>query len=725
MLRDLEIIITAHAEGALMHSTLMSVFRSMEVAAQTGIKCGVTVVKDRPSTSTNDYLKRYDTERLRQLEADFGDPGLARNLGVQVAESRFVSFLDADDLISAQWLSQAFEFLAEAEGHPFVAVPRQTLIFERESRLLTHPSSDSPELVPEEFVNSNYWCSVISVLNREMANEVPFSAVPRNSGLGYEDWHWFSELIAAGATIKAIPETISFYRRKGSSSRFAIHEKDDSLLPPSSLFAPRNFVKFVETDAAAKISGEVGMATGSVKSVAKDLRTRAQKHLRTKPKVRSLYLAVKDFGDQLNFNDNHATLPDWAVSACDEINSIEPAIAPTAPYLAQVLDRKIELSFYATAYLELCRLSDCGFTHVMMVPWMKKGGADLESLNYAKLIVEHCEGSRLLILATESSESSWKSRVPQPAIFYEFGSRCFALRDEEQERLLGTFLTQLKPSVIHVLNSRLGYRVFERYGRQLRRSSSLFASVFCEDYSTDGHLTGYPVVQLPRVSPYLDGVFADNARILKLVKDDFACSANQYLHYQPTEIVERCGESRRSDGLKLLNVLWAGRLDRQKRPDLLIEIAQKCRNLPVTFHVYGETLLEKVKVLSEIKSLENIEYKGKFDGAVNLPFEEFDLFLCSSQWEGLPNLMVDMCAAGIAVISSNAGGIGELVVTGETGILVEPFDNIDAYVKAINWFIDNPESLESMGLRAAQLVKNRHSWQAFVDSVNSVSGYLH
>ena len=52
------------------------------------------------------------------------------------------------------------------------------------------------------------------------------------------------------------------------------------------------------------------MLTVIVKFAAKDLRTRAQKHLRTKPKVRSLYLAVKEFKDQLN--DIEVTAPNIA-----------------------------------------------------------------------------------------------------------------------------------------------------------------------------------------------------------------------------------------------------------------------------------------------------------------------------------------------------------------------------------------------------------------------------
>ena len=60
----------------------------------------------------------------------------------------------------------------------------------------------------------------------------------------------------------------------------------------------------------------------------------------------------------------------------------------------------------------------------------------------------------------------------------------------------------------------------------------------------------------------------------------------------------------------------------------------------------------------------------------------FDIFVMSSVAEGLGTSLIDAMAAGKPVVATTAGGIPEVVVDGETGILVPPRDH-DAMAAAI------------------------------------------
>jgi glycosyltransferase involved in cell wall biosynthesis len=60
-----------------------------------------------------------------------------------------------------------------------------------------------------------------------------------------------------------------------------------------------------------------------------------------------------------------------------------------------------------------------------------------------------------------------------------------------------------------------------------------------------------------------------------------------------------------------LEILWASRLDIQKRPDILIKVAEKCKTMPYTFHVYGSPVYgtserEVKNFIGSLKALPNV-----------------------------------------------------------------------------------------------------------------------
>jgi len=94
----------------------------------------------------------------------------------------------------------------------------------------------------------------------------------------------------------------------------------------------------------------------------------------------------------------------------------------------------------------------------------------------------------------------------------------------------------------------------------------------------------------------------------------------------------------------------------------------------------------------------------------------FDVFVQSSASEGLPNVVLEAAAAGIPVVATDAGGTGEVLADGESGLLV-PIGNREGLADALKLLVSNPSKRRHMGKAAQRRVRRDFSVRLFVDSV--------
>ncbi|MBA4374169.1 MAG: hypothetical protein C0402_15065 [Thermodesulfovibrio sp.] len=242
---DISVVITAHHEGRLAHHTLRSIFRAKRYASERGLSLETIVVLDRPNPETKDYFSFYGDEILK-VSGDFGDPGLSRNFGIRHASGRYVSIIDADNLIAGNWLYDAYQYL-EAREEPVIAHPEYQLFFENESLVFRQISSTDPEFSVSNIIEYNYW-DTVCVAKREIFLRHPYEVTTGGPGFGFEDWHWNCQTLADGIKHHVVPGTVHFMRMKKSGSNFAHHVGTSRIIRPSRLFEPDTFSRMLDAE---------------------------------------------------------------------------------------------------------------------------------------------------------------------------------------------------------------------------------------------------------------------------------------------------------------------------------------------------------------------------------------------------------------------------------------------------------------------------------------------
>lgn len=237
---DISVIIPAHHEGRLAHPTMRSAFRAADMARKNRVGTEIIVVLDKPDKKTEDYFSRYEgSPNIRLETVDFGDLGFTRNFGVKAASGRYVTFLDADNLLGQNWIYASFLYL-ENSDRDVIAHPEYFIVFETENLLWRQTSSDDPECDIGNMLADNYWDANCTA-KREILLKYPYQATTSTKGFGFEDWHFNCITLADGIGHKVVPGTVNFMRKKISGSLLAHSLEANRVVRPNRLFDPDVF----------------------------------------------------------------------------------------------------------------------------------------------------------------------------------------------------------------------------------------------------------------------------------------------------------------------------------------------------------------------------------------------------------------------------------------------------------------------------------------------------
>lgn len=154
-------------------------------------------------------------------------------------------------------------------------------------------------------------------------------------------------------------------------------------------------------------------------------------------------------------------------------------------------------------------------------------------------------------------------------------------------------------------------------------------------------------------------------------------------------------------------IVTVGRLEPQKNQKLLIEAFSKIANDFSDYNliIYGEgSLRPELEQFIQSKGLQDRVMLPGSQNNIQKYIKDAALFVLSSDYEGIPNALIEAMAIGLPCISTDCspGGARELIKDGENGVIVE-CGNSGILAKKMVSLLKNREKAKMIGTNAKSI----------------------
>lgn len=683
---DCSIILTVHRERHLLTRTLASLEASAVYAREFGHRCELVVVLDRADALTSTIARSFTSlgfQAVIHIATDHGSLGPSRNSGISVARGRYVATADADDLVSINILSEMIAAARSSDANTLL-FPELLIGFGTQYFVGQYFSMDD-EIRLSFLAGHPYVSRVFGP--RSYFVENPYIDVRLSTGYAYEDWHFNAEAVARRMRLNVVRNTALFYRKRPGSLLSQADQRSIRQTPPTQLFRPD---VFLDVMAGAY---ETYRSTGGRRTERKQVLT----PLSQNPVFLESILAA---------------------------NEIEPAIYPPlidqGSYFTSLEWANIGVG---AAYYELCRLiGPARFTDIFLFPFVRHGGAEKYIADIMSALLERDPKRRILVLLGERDTNLNVEILPPECEVVDFHTLWPELEDQWIDLVTLRLIEAYEGATIHLRQSVYAERFFRKYCPVLGGRKTFFYR-FCDD---SGYFQGEPI-SAPWGFSFIDehiddlvGVITDNGSIVDADVARLGAHRDKYAVIyarQGLQPSRRNGAGRR--------VLWASRLVAQKRPGMVLAIADalEARKSDIVIDARGEAPDFDV---SQLAGKPNLIYGGPFDRFAHVVNAEHFGFLYTSQFDGLPNVLLEAAAHGLPVIAPDVGGISEFIIHGETGILLQS-DADDAalaaaYADALIGLRDDVERQDALSGAAQERLRLNHAPETHLGRVVTVFG---
>ena len=342
------------------------------------------------------------------------------------------------------------------------------------------------------------------------------------------------------------------------------------------------------------------------------------------------------------------------------------------------------------------------YDYIMVVPWIIPGGIDLFSINYLKTIAElHPDYQILAILTNDFYHSLTTKELNFPKNIELINLPDILHNDLLYQKysinLLYSLINVLNPQYLHIIASKVGYDCIIKYSSQIHAKTSVLFSSYNYIVGKNGEYLGYHVQELPRAYRPGDIITTDNQKAKDFLAEEYGFIKDDILiHRQLLEPNTKTTQKAETDRIK---ILWAAHVRPEKNPEILPKIAKSLSSEKIDIVCYGlfdpsnwENGKNPLKT-----SLKNLTYAGPYQNFFkDIEPSKYDLFLYTSLTDGTPNVILEAAIAGLPIVSSDIGGIRDVV--GQNAILIKDTSSPEDFINGIKQILSHKADYQKKSL---------------------------
>lgn len=269
-----------------------------------------------------------------------------------------------------------------------------------------------------------------------------------------------------------------------------------------------------------------------------------------------------------------------------------------------------------------------------------------------------------LLISKYKSQQGWEN-ITKKVFYYKYKRSIFNIFSAIKQ--IHAVIEDVNPDIIHVHSTWAGLFVRLPYLFRKRKVKIIYQS----------HGWAF----LMDTSNYKKNIYALVEKILSISTDKIInisnYEQNQAIKYGLNKnkmimIYNGVEDKINKSNLKLnwdknkINLLFVGRLDRQKGLDLFLDVYNKMKLENMHLYVIGTSVLDD----SLPKSTKYVTYLGWVDNKdIDVYYQSCDAVIMPSRWEGFGLVVIEAMKNSKAVIVSNRGALPELIKEDFTGYI--------------------------------------------------------